>query len=372
MDSIQEKIKRISIRGFNDFNNELFGKGYNLIFNNEEEFVLEISKVFPVNIKVLKYIYNDLSLGEVKYKVYDIDELFSYISSILEFEKSHKGLWNKVNHIQRLAIHRVEYDRVMGIQEDVSHILNVVEALSENISSTINEEDKLSLKEIEDELDRDYLFTKDIELLKKILTLSSSKVSREYNSENLVNTVIINMPDNISLDYVKPIKGSVLHQEYVYTNLPRINRLIRNLDKYITNVGNGMHQINQSRALQDTINIAAATYNGHEFKSISGSNEIEGYCMSPKINKGVFISRKVNKLGKLGIGYNRINDSEKKILEHIDSEIGLGNLNDSGEITLYTKWKPCKSCYYVMHQFMEKHPNIRIKVNYHRQYGEKD
>ncbi|MEG2539993.1 MAG: deaminase domain-containing protein, partial [Clostridium sp.] len=354
LDSIQEKIKRISIRSFDDFNNELFSKGYSLIFNNEDEFVVEISKIFTVNIEVLKYIYTDLSLGKVKYKVSNLEELFSYIKSILEFEKSHKVLWNRINHIQKLAIHRVEYDRVMCIQEDVSHILRIVEPLSENISMIIKEEDKIRLKEIEDELGEEYLFTKDIELLKKIITLSSSEVSEEYNRKTLVNTLIINMPDNISLDYVKPVKGSVLHQQYIHNNLPRVNRLLRNIDKYITRASNDLYEINQSSALQDTINIASATYNGYEFKSISGSNEIDSFCKSPSIDRAAFISRKVNKLGKLGTGYNRINDSEKKILEHIDSEISLGNLNDSGEINLYTKWKPCRSCYYVMHQFSEK------------------
>ncbi|MEF9951767.1 MAG: deaminase domain-containing protein [Clostridium sp.] len=369
MGGIQGKNKRIGIRNLSEFNKKLASEGYSLTLNSEDEFIDELIRGFSIDISVLSYLYNDLSKGEVKYKVESIGGLFSYVEKILEFEDKHRVLWNKIKHIEKLAIHRVEYDRVMGVQEDVSDILRIIEPLSENISSEIEEGDKLRLSEIEEELNRDYLYTKDVELLKKIITLTSSKVNEEYNSETLVKTIIITMPDNISLDYVTCEKGSVLHQQYIDANILRINRLIRNLDKYITRSDNGLYEINQSGVLQDTINIAAATYNNYEFKSISGSNEIESYCKSPELDKGVFISRKVNKLGKLGIGYNRINDSEKKILEHIDSEIRLGNLNDIGELRLYTKWKPCRSCYYVMYQFSEKHPNIKIKVNYHKQYG---
>ena len=62
-------------------------------------------------------------------------------------------------------------------------------------------------------------------------------------------------------------------------------------------------------------------YDNKEFKAISGSNEIEDYCKAPPIKEASFKSSKVNKLGNLGIGYNRVNDSEKKILEEIHKQI---------------------------------------------------
>ena len=83
-----------------------------------------------------------------------------------------------------------------------------------------------------------------------------------------------------------------------------------------------------------------------------------------------FKSSKVNNKGKLGIGYNRINDSEKKILEEIHRQIKEKLISDKGTITLYSKWEPCPSCYLVIDQFLKKHPNINIEVRYIKKYGE--
>ncbi|ETJ29682.1 hypothetical protein Q604_UNBC15794G0001, partial [human gut metagenome] len=91
--------------------------------------------------------------------------------------------------------------------------------------------------------------------------------------------------------------------------IPRIKRLIKNLDKYmkITNdeEGNKVCEINQSKALQDSINIAVAVYNQKEFKAVSGSDEVDDYCVAMEKEETVFESCRVNRLGKIGIGYNR-------------------------------------------------------------------
>ena len=129
-------------------------------------------------------------------------------------------------------------------------------------------------------------------------------------------------------------------------------------------------KIDQSKALQDSINIAVAMYDNKEFKAISGSNDIEDYCKAPPFKEAIFKSSKVNKLGKLGIGYNRVNDSEKKILEEIHKQIEEKELNDYGKLTLYSKWEPCPSCYFVISQFCEKHPKISVEVKYNKKYGE--
>ena len=92
--------------------------------------------------------------------------------------------------------------------------------------------------------------------------------------------------------------------------------------------------------------------------------------MAKPIGQVAFKSSKVNKLGKLGIGYNRINDSEKKILEEINKQIESNELEDKGELVLYSKWQPCPSCYYVISQFCEKYPRIKFKVKYRNKYGE--
>ena len=127
---------------------------------------------------------------------------------------------------------------------------------------------------------------------------------------------------------------------------------------------------NHLKALQDSINIAVAMYDNKEFKAISGSNDIEDYCKAPPFKEAIFKSSKVNKLGKLGIGYNRVNDSEKKILEEIHKQIEEKELNDYGKLTLYSKWEPCPSCYFVISQFCEKHPKISVEVKYNKKYGE--
>lgn len=93
------------------------------------------------------------------------------------------------------------------------------------------------------------------------------------------------------------------------------------------------------------------------------------YCASPHIDKAKFESNKVNKRGKLGIGYNRVNDSEKKIFEHIHKLIEEKKIKDNGELVLYSKWEPCPSCYYVIHQFCEIHPDVDVKVKYINTYG---
>ena len=78
----------------------------------------------------------------------------------------------------------------------------------------------------------------------------------------------------------------------------------------------------------------------------------------------------MNKLGKLGIGYRRVNDSEKKIFEEIHKQIKNKVLKDKGEIILYSKWQPCQSCYYVISQFCALYPNVKVKVKYDKKYGE--
>ncbi|HEY5525692.1 MAG TPA: deaminase domain-containing protein, partial [Clostridium sp.] len=131
-------------------------------------------------------------------------------------------------------------------------------------------------------------------------------------------------------------------------------------------------KIDQSKALQDSINIAVAIYDNKEFKAISGSNNITNYCTAPSLEEAIFKSSKVNKLGKLGVGYDRVNDSEKKIFEEIHKQIEAKVLKNEGNLILYSKWEPCPSCYFVISQFCKKHPNIKVQVKYGEKYGELD
>ena len=171
--------------------------------------------------------------------------------------------------------------------------------------------------------------------------------------------------------YVKAEKGTVEYHQHIKSYIPRMKRLIKNLDKYIIEEEKGTFKINQSIAIQDSVNMAVALFNDMEFRAVSGKNDIENSCTLIPLGQDYFKSCKVNKLGKLGIGYNRVNDSEKKIIEEIHKLITKGKLKAEGDFTLYSKWEPCPSCYYVISQFIEKYPKINLKVMYYKEYGEK-
>ena len=133
----------------------------------------------------------------------------------------------------------------------------------------------------------------------------------------------------------------------------------------------GVFKINQSIAIQDSVNMAIAVFNDKEYRAVSGKNDIEESCTLIPLGKEYFKSCKVNKLGKLGIGYNRVNDSEKKIFEKIHKLIKEKKLSDEGNLILYSKWEPCPSCYYVISQFAEIYTGINLKIMYYKSYGEK-
>lgn len=61
--------------------------------------------------------------------------------------------------------------------------------------------------------------------------------------------------------------------------------------------------------------------------------------------------------------WNRNVDTEFKIIEDINGKLG-NNVNAKGNITLYTDLYPCPSCQYVVEQFMEKYPNIKVDIIY--------
>ena len=151
-----------------------------------------------------------------------------------------------------------------------------------------------------------------------------------------------------------------------------MQRLIKNLNNYMeaSQKEKTTFKIDQSKALQDTINIAVAIFDNKEFKAISGSNNITNYCTTPPPDAAVFKSCRVNKLGKLGIGFNRVSDSEKKIFEEIHKKIEAKVLKNYGNLILYSKWEPCPSCYFVISQFCTHHPHIKVQVKYSKKYGE--
>lgn len=365
------KRDRIKIRTIEDFNKVLKNENYNVSVVTEVEFKEEIINKFNVNNKTCEEIYRTLKNGDITYKVNDCKDFIDYIESIITFEDEHKKLCEKIIKINTLVIERVEYERILTTQDDVEHILKIIEQLKKRISKKIDDKGKAKLQALEKEIDRDYIYAKDVELLKRMILCNNEKVREKYGEERQTKTLFIEVPQKIGFDYVKAEKGTVEYHQHIKSYIPRMKRLIKNLDKYIIEYGINTYKINQSIAIQDSVNMAVVLYNGKEFRAISGKNDIENSCTLIPLGQEYFESCKVNKLGKLGIGYNRINDSEKKILEKIHRLIEDGKLSNEGELILYSKWEPCPSCYYVISQFIEKYPKINLKVKYYKEYGEK-
>ena len=364
------KKDRIKIRTIKDFIKVLQNENYNLSMVTEEDFEEEIINRFNVNNKICEEMYRTLNNGNITYKVNGVKGFIDYIESVIIFEDEHNKLCEKINNIKILIIDREEYERILTTQDDVEHILKIIEETKKSISGKINEEGKIKLESLEDEINRDYVYAKDIELLKRMILCNNKNVKEEYDEKSQTKTLFIEIPQKISFDYVKAEKGTVEYYQHIKSYIPRMKRLIKNLDKYIMEYNN-TYKINQSIAIQDSVNMAIVIYNGKEFRAVSGKNDIENSCTLIQPGQEYFESCKVNKLGKLGIGYNRINDSEKKILEKIHRLIEDGSLIDEGELILYSKWEPCPSCYYVISQFIKKYPKINLKVMYYKEYGEK-
>lgn len=365
-----KKKDKIKIGNLNDLQNELLKLQYITTLLDNKSLINKVKDIFNLDDNILMYLTENLNNEKVIYKSNNIYEFFDYIKSIMIHEKYYTELCTILIKINKLKISRVEYDRVQTIQDNVDDILKEIDILKEKTSFRIDEQNSLKINKLESDISNDYIYTKDIELLKKVII--NHNIKEEYDENTNVKSLFIHIPKELNKEYIKAQKGSIEYYHHINNNIPRMKRLIKNINKYINpiDIEKSFFEINQSDTLQDSINIAIASFNNKEFKSISGSNDIKGYCKSPPYNEQYFKSNKVNKLGKLGIGYNRINDSEKKIFEEIHKQIEFKNLPDEGKLTLYSKWEPCPSCYYVICQFSKLHPNIDVRVEYIKKYGE--
>lgn len=369
----KRKRDRLKINNVNEFKDALIREGYKINVYNDEMFKENVARVFELDKSILDRLHKCIEENEATYKADNIKDFILYIERIVLFEKEHKRLCEKISSINKINIDRVEYERETSVQDDVKHMLEAIEKVKINMSSNnISDIEKARLEQLEEEIDKDYLYAKDIELLKKMLITEKENIEESYNEKTKVKTVSIKVPKEIGYQYIKVKEGSIEYHKHLIKTIPRLQRLIKNINRYIKvdNYEKSTFNINQSSALQDSINIAVAEYNDKEFKAISGSNDIIGYCKAPVLEKAAFTSNKVNKLGKLGIGYNRVNDSEKKIFEEINRQIEDGLLKDEGNLILYSKWEPCPSCYFVISQFCEKYPKITVQIKYSKKYGE--
>lgn len=370
-DYYKKKKKRININGIKDFKEALIDEGYNINGIKDENFKESISELFSIDSLVVDKLYKIMTKDNITYRAKSIDDFIDYIKTIMLYEEMHERLCNKIKDIDKLYIERVEYERVTSSQDSIDHMLETIEEVKSSMVK-ISEHGVIRINALEEEIAKNYLYAKDIELLKKIVISNNRILEEDYDEENRIKTISFNIPEVINYDYI-PVKiGTLEYHEHLNKDIPRMKRLIKNIDKYMEDheEGRNTFKINQSLALQDSINIALAIFDNREFKAISGSNDIENYCKAPALEEARFKSNKVNKLGKLGVGYNRVNDSEKKILEEIHRLIEKKELSDEGKLILYSKWEPCPSCCFVISQFCEKYPKIKIEVEYHKSYGE--
>jgi APOBEC-like N-terminal domain. len=363
------KKRRIKINSMDDFKKALKLEGHKINDLDEEKFKETITRKFKVQSNVFDGLHKYIHNTDITYKANDSKDFIDYIEKMILIEKEHKRLWEKINHIKNLNIHRIEYDREPRIQEDVDNILKIIDAIKNDITTTISEEDNSKLKTLEKEINNTHLYSKDIELLKKIICPERKDCEEQYNNKTQIKTISIKMPNQISYDYIPAKIGTIEFHDHLTKNIPIIQRLTKNIDNYIKAEDNGTFRINQSETLQGSINIAMAIYDDKEFKAISGNNDIINFCTTPARGTEAFKSNKVTRLGKLGIGYDRFNDSEKKIFEEIHKQIEAKVLKNGGELILYSKWEPCPSCYYVISQFCEKHPEIKVQVKYCKKYS---
>ena len=369
----RRKKERIKISNLGDFQNALIKEEYLTNEFAEENLKKEVQKIFGLSNSVIDNLYKRLQQEDIKYRANNVTEFIDYMEKIMVFEDEQNRLCEKISSIKILEIDRVEYDRIMSVQDNVEEILKDIAGLSDSIAVRMNEEEKINLENLEKEIDEGYVYAKDIELLKKMVVTKEAELEEKYTEDTKTRTIKIKIPQEINSEYIKAKKGSVEYYEHLTNNIPRMQRLINNLNRYIEidEEEKDKVRINQSETLQDSINIAVAVFDGLKFKAISGSDEIENYCMAPARDKAVFKSSKVNKLGKLGIGYDRINDSEKKIFEAIHQKIQAKEVKDYGKLTLYSKWEPCQSCYFVISQFIKRYPEIDVQIKYLKRYGEK-
>lgn len=365
--SKKRKRERIKINNLCDFKDALKREGHRI---NEETFKEKVARTFEVDNSVIEYLYTVISEGNITYRADDVKDFIDYIKKMISFENEQNKLWKKISAINTLIIDRIEYDRVPSTQDDIKDMIDVIQKIANDISEVISEEEKIILEQSEKEIETRYIYAKDIELLKKMVIVKNNSVKETYNSETKTKTLYITIPEKLNYDYIKAKKGTVEYHEYLSNNIPRMQRLINNMEKYLKVDEKATFKIDQSKTLQDSINIVVAIYDNKEFRAISGSDEIINYCSAPPKDEVNFKSSKVNKLGKLGVGYNRVNDGEKKILEEIHKQIEQKVLKNEGNLIIYSKWEPCPSCYSVMDQFMKKHPYIKIQVKYLKKYGE--
>ena len=266
-----KKRNRIKINNIHDFKSSLKKEGYKINEYKEEDIEAKILKAFNIDDTVAKRLCVCINDNEIAYKANDIDDFIDYVEKIVLFEDEHNKLCEKMNEVKKLYIDRIEYEREPSVQDNVKHMMETIEKTKNNVCRVISEEEKAKLKELEIEIDKNYIYAKDIELLKKMVLIKKENVKEQYDDKTRIKTISIEIPEKISCEYIKAKEGTVEYHDHLNNNIPRIKRLRKNINKYMKNDENEKKtfKIDQSKALQDSINIAVAIYDNKQFGNMS-------------------------------------------------------------------------------------------------------
>ena len=199
------KKDRIKISSIKDFNKMLQKEDYNVGLLSEIEFKKEIINEFNINNKIYEEIYKILDKGNITYKVRGVKEFIDYIECEIIFEDEHNRLCRKISEVKTLIIDRVEYERILTTQDDVDDILKIIEETKKSVSRKINEEGKVKLESLEDEINRDYIYAKDIELLKRMILFNNKNEKEEYDEKSQTKTLFIEVIHCCSHQNILPL-----------------------------------------------------------------------------------------------------------------------------------------------------------------------
>ncbi len=189
------KKERIKINNINDFKDALKREGYKINEFDEEKFKEKITKIFEVDNSVIERLYIYIKDNEITYRANDIKDFIDYIEKMILFENEHNKLCKKISKVKKLNIDRIEYEREPSFQDNVEDMIKAIEEIKSNISGIISEEEKIKLENLEKELDKDYLYAKDIELLKKMVFIRKEGVKEKYNAKTKTKTISIEIPE---------------------------------------------------------------------------------------------------------------------------------------------------------------------------------
>lgn len=234
---LNRKKERLKINSIDEFKDALKREGYNINEIDEEKFKEKVTKTFSIDSNVTERLHRCINNSEITYRANDIRGFIDYIEKIILFEKEHNKLCEKISEINKLYIDRIEYQREVSSQDNVEDIIKAIQEIKSHVSSTITEEEKARLEALEKEIDEDYLYAKDIELLKKMILSRKETLKEKYNDKTKIKTISIEVPKQIDYQYIPAKRGSVEYHQHISNNIPRMQRLIKNMNKYMKSCG---------------------------------------------------------------------------------------------------------------------------------------